>query len=72
VINLAVGRREFRPSIFGKIATATYIITCLIIMYFNYLQRTSWLVQAGIYCSLAITVISAFHYVFSIKLEPKT
>ena len=39
VINLAIGRREFRPSIYGKIATATYIITCVMIMYFNYLQR---------------------------------
>ena len=72
VINLAVGRREFRPSIFGKMATATYIVTCLIIMYFNYLQRPSWLVQAGIYASLAITLISGFHYVFSIKLETKS
>ena len=29
IINLAVGPRTFRPSIFGKIATATYIITQL-------------------------------------------
>lgn len=72
VINLAVGRREFRPSIYGKIATAVYIMTCVVIMYFNYLQRPSWLVQAGIYASLAITLISGFHYVISIKLEPKT
>ena len=64
VINLAMGRREFRPSIFGKIATATYILTCIIIMYFNYLQRPSMLVQAGIYASLVITLISGFHYVF--------
>ena len=72
VINLAVGRREFRPSIFGKIATGTYILTCVTILYFNYLQRPSWLVQAGIYSSLAITLISGFHYVFSIKLETKS
>ena len=39
VINLAIGRREFKPSIYGKIATATYILTCVMIMYFNYLQR---------------------------------
>jgi cardiolipin synthase (CMP-forming) len=64
VINLAIGRREFRPSIYGKIATATYIITCVIIMYFNYLQRTSAWVQLGIYASLVITLISGFHYVF--------
>jgi cardiolipin synthase len=72
VINLAVGRREFRPSIYGKVATATYIVTCVIIMYFNYLQRTSLWVQAGIYGSAVINIISAFHYVFSIRLEPKT
>jgi cardiolipin synthase (CMP-forming) len=66
VINLAVGRREFRPSIYGKIATATYIMTCVTIMYFNYLQRTSPIVTFGIYMSAAITLISGFHYVFNI------
>jgi cardiolipin synthase len=64
VINLAIGRREFRPSIYGKVATATYILTCVVIMYFNYLQRPSALVQLGIYASLVITLISGFHYVF--------
>src|SRR5262245_1800325 len=58
VINLAVGRREFRPSIYGKIATATYIVTCVIIMYFNYLQRPSWLVDLGIWSSLVVTLVS--------------
>ena len=62
IINLAVGRREFRPSIYGKIATATYILTCVTIMYFNYLHRTSAWVQVGIYLSAAITIISTFHY----------
>jgi cardiolipin synthase (CMP-forming) len=66
VINLAIGRREFRPSIYGKIATATYIMTCVTIMYFNYLQRTSPIVTFGIYMSAAITLISGFHYVFNI------
>jgi cardiolipin synthase len=66
VINFAIGRREFRPSIYGKIATATYILTCVVIMYFNYLQRTSPLVTLGIYASAAITLISGFHYVFNI------
>jgi cardiolipin synthase len=63
IINVAVGRREFRPSIYGKIATATYICTCVILMYFNYLQRSSRLVDVSIYASLAITLISGFHYV---------
>ena len=62
VINLAVGPRTFRPSIFGKIATATYILTGVAALYFNYLDRPSPLVTALIYASLVITFVSAFHY----------
>ena len=62
VFNLAVGPRTFRPSIFGKIATATYILTGLVTMYFNYLDRTSAVATGFIYASLVITFISAGHY----------
>ena len=61
VFNLAVGPRTFRPSIFGKIATATYIITGVITLYFNYLDRASGVVTAFVYASLVITLISAGH-----------
>ena len=37
IVNLAIGPRTFRPSIFGKIATATYIVTAVVAMLFNYL-----------------------------------
>jgi cardiolipin synthase (CMP-forming) len=63
VVNLAVGPRTFRPSIFGKIATATYIFTGVVTLYFNYLGTPSRLVDAFVYASLAITLVSAFHYV---------
>jgi cardiolipin synthase len=63
VINFAVGRREFRPSVFGKIATATYIVTCVAVLYFNYLHQPSPVVTVGIYATLAITLISGFHYI---------
>jgi cardiolipin synthase (CMP-forming) len=62
VVNLAVGPRTFRPSIYGKIATATYITTGVAALYFNYLGRPSPLVQGLVYASLAITLISAGHY----------
>jgi cardiolipin synthase (CMP-forming) len=62
VFNLAVGPRTFRPSIFGKIATATYIVTGLITLYFNYLDQKSPIVTGFIYASLVITFISAGHY----------
>jgi cardiolipin synthase len=62
VVNLAIGRRTFRPSIFGKIATATYIVTGIVTLYFNYLGVTSPIITAFVYASLAITFISAGHY----------
>ncbi|PYR90887.1 MAG: hypothetical protein DMF84_19030 [Acidobacteria bacterium] len=62
VFNLAVGRRTFRPSMFGKVATGTYIVTGVAALYFNYLNEPSQLVQALIYASLAITFISAGDY----------
>ena len=66
VFNLAVGRRTFRPSMFGKVATATYIITGVAALYFNYLNEPSRLVQGLIYASLAITFISAGHYAMQV------
>jgi cardiolipin synthase (CMP-forming) len=62
VVNLAVGPRTFRPSIYGKIATATYVCTGVVALYFNYLGRQSALVTVFVYASLVITLISAFHY----------
>jgi cardiolipin synthase (CMP-forming) len=62
VVNLAVGPRTFRPSIFGKIATATYVLTGVVTLYFNYLGVTSSLITLMVYASLVITVVSAFDY----------
>jgi cardiolipin synthase len=63
VVNLAVGPRTFRPSIYGKAATATYILTGVLALYFNYVGRASIVVTMSVYASLAITLVSAFHYV---------
>ena len=62
VVNLAVGPRTFKPSIFGKTATAIYIVTGVIALYFNYRNQESVIVRGFVYASLAITFISAFHY----------
>ena len=66
VVNLAIGRRTFRPSIFGKIATATYIMTGVVTLYFNYLGQKTSVVAAFVYASLAITLVSAFHYLLQV------
>jgi cardiolipin synthase len=66
VVNLAVGPRTFRPSIFGKIATATYIVTGVVTLYFNYLDVRSVVILAFVYASLVITFVSAFHYLIKV------
>ena len=63
IVNLAIGRRTFRPSILGKIATATYMVTAVVAMVFNYLGYHSVLFDVLVWASLAITLVSAFHYI---------
>ena len=64
IVNLAIGPRTFRPSIFGKIATATYIVTAVVAMFFNYRGYHSLIVDVFVYASLVITLVSAFHYIW--------
>jgi cardiolipin synthase len=64
IVNFAIGPRTFRPSTFGKMATATYIVTAVVAMLFNYLRTHSVLFDVMVYASLAITLISGFHYIW--------
>jgi cardiolipin synthase len=64
IVNLAIGRRTFKPSMYGKVATATYIVTAVVAMLFNYLRMQSVVVDLFVYASLTITLISAFHYIW--------
>jgi cardiolipin synthase len=64
IVNLAMGPRTFRPSVYGKTATAVYILTAVAAMLFNYLQRRSSVVDVFVYGSLAITLVSSLHYIW--------
>ena len=66
VVNLAVTRRTFAPSILGKIATATYVVTGVVTLYENYVGQPSVLVQVFVFASLAITLASSMHYVITV------
>lgn len=63
IVNLAVGPRTFRPSFYGKIATATYILTAVVAMFFNYRGYHSAVFDVFVYASLAITLVSGLHYI---------
>jgi cardiolipin synthase (CMP-forming) len=66
VVNLAVARRTFRPSLLGKAATAIYILTGVCALYENYRGVTSKVVPVFVYLSLAVTLVSAVHYILRV------
>jgi cardiolipin synthase len=66
IVSLAMGPRTFKPSLLGEAATAFFILTCVVVMYFNYLGRTSVIVDVFVWGSLAITLASGIDYVFRV------
>jgi cardiolipin synthase len=66
IVSLAMGPRTFKPSLLGKGATAFFILTCVVVMYFNYLGRASIVVDWFIWGALAITLASGIDYVFRV------
>ena len=67
IVNLAVGPRTFRPSFLGKATTAAFILTSVVIMYFNYREEMSLLVDIGIWLSLTLTILSSADYFFRLR-----
>jgi cardiolipin synthase len=68
IVNLAVARRTFRPTLLGKAATATYILTGVVTLYQNYRGEASPLVRACVYLSLAVTLLSGFDYILRVTV----
>ena len=67
IVNLSSGPRTFRPSMLGKLATATFIVTSVVIMYFNYRREQSIAVDVVVWLSLALTVASAADYLVRLR-----
>ena len=63
IVHLSIGRRTFRPTPLGKLATLVCILTVAVTMYFNWLGRSSLLVDIAIYATLVVTLVSGFHYI---------
>jgi cardiolipin synthase len=70
VFNLAVARRTFKPSLLGKAATVTYVVTGVVTLYANYNQQSLPLVDVCVYATLAITLISAAEYLYRMRRHP--
>jgi cardiolipin synthase len=62
VVNLAIARRTFRPSLLGKATTFVFILTGVYTLYANYLGDKSVVVTWLVYACLALTIASGVHY----------
>jgi cardiolipin synthase len=63
IVNLAVSRRTFRPSLFGKIATVVYVVTGVVTLYSNHYGARLAIVDWCVYTALAVTLVSGAEYV---------
>lgn len=66
IVNLAVSRRTFRPSLLGKAATLVYILTGIYTLFANYERVASRLVVILEYVCLVLTMVSAAQYLVRI------
>lgn len=71
IVNLALGPRTFYPSIWGKLATATFAVTGVVTLFYNWLAVPSAIPRLFALASGAITVWSALHYLLTAQ-RPKT
>jgi len=62
IINLAIEKRLFLPSIFGKATTFIQLVTIFVVMLLSYLKVDFSGVNMLFYATFALTAISGFHY----------
>lgn len=67
IVNLALGPRTFYPSMWGKLATATFAVTGVVTLLFNWLEQPSPLPGYFAVASGAIAVVSALHYLMTAR-----
>ncbi len=65
IVNLALGPRTFYPSIWGKLATATFVATGVVTLLFNWLAMPSPVPSLFFVGSLTIAIFSALHYLLT-------
>jgi cardiolipin synthase len=67
IISIATGPRTFTPSIFGKLTTASYIVTSVIVMYYNVRREYALIIDVFVWISLTLTLVSAVDYFFKLR-----
>ena len=64
IVNMTLGRRVFFPSLLGKLTTVSHLLTVGTVLLLNTLGEAFPPVRYLFYATLALTVSSAFHYLY--------
>jgi len=64
IVNLTLGRRVFYPTLLGKLCTGSQLLTVGVVLLCNALATSFPAVRYLFVATLALTVVSAFHYVY--------
>jgi cardiolipin synthase len=67
IVNLVIGPRTFTPSIWGKLATAAFILTSVAVMFYNYRHERSIVIEVGVWTSLGLTIVSSADYLVRMR-----
>jgi len=64
MLSLAYGQTRFQPSIWGKITTGAELVTAGLFLLCNHYKWTSPIVSVAVVTTLALILISGFHYMW--------
>jgi cardiolipin synthase len=64
LINLAVGRKVFPPTLLGKATTAVQLATILWIFWCNYRTTTTPITDGLLLLMIVLTIASGLHYIY--------
>jgi cardiolipin synthase len=67
LVSLAIGPRTFRPSLLGKVATTTYILTAIAFLYYNWRGTDSVVIDVAVWCTLIFTLASGIDYIVRVR-----
>jgi len=74
VLYAVAGRRDFQPSIFGKINTLAQVLAVAVVILHQWVQ-TAWVVALrsfALWATMVFTVVSGLHYAWLVAHKPAT
>jgi cardiolipin synthase (CMP-forming) len=74
ILYAATGRREFKPSLYGKANTLAQVVTVAVVL-LHQLTQAPWVVglrAVALWTTILLTIISGLHYAWTVAHKPAT